>query len=454
MTTLFITIRRYGCPLILSLLLASTALAQPTSGTLIDKIIAKVDQQVLLQSELETAHQQYLLQGGQATPQLKEKILENLIFSKLILAQAHRDAVTVPQEDIDREFDQQMRYLISQLGSEAQVAQQWGRTVVETKQEMRAKIKERMLLDKMYAQILQDVPVTPQEVTTFFNSLAPHERPYFPAEVEIRQLVRYPRASPQAEQDLVAQLAALKERIQHGESFEAMAKTYSQDPGSASLGGDLGFWRLGELVPAYEAAARALKPGQISDPVTTPFGVHLIQLIAREKDRYHSRHIFLKSQPASLDLKGAKAALMQLRTAILAGKMTFAEAVQQAATDDPSTAPSTQGPQSPLGDMRTLVDQLPPDLFFIIDPMAPGDISEPVVFNTPDQRQAVRLIYLKDRVPPHDANLEQDYAKIRQLVAEKKQADALQTWLKSISHSFSVEVAPEYQGCELLKQLN
>ncbi|MEL7065212.1 MAG: peptidylprolyl isomerase, partial [Bacteroidota bacterium] len=283
-----------------------TVLAQPVQGTLVDKIIAHVDNQIILQSELEAAYEQYLLQGGEKVSDLKCRILESLVLNKLLLAKAQQEKVIVSNEEIDHGLNSRIQYLVSQLGSTAAIEKYWGKSIREIKQKFREKIKEQLRIDKMRSQVIRKVSVTPQEVKAFFESLPSNEHPYYSAEVEVRQIVRYPRVSPQEEDALMEQLKALKARIKNGESFETLAQTYSQDPGSAPQGGELGFWRLGELAPPYEKAALALQPGQVSEPVATPFGLHLIQLIAREKDRYNSRHILLRPPPASLDIEGAK----------------------------------------------------------------------------------------------------------------------------------------------------
>ena len=440
-----------SCYLIgLCLSLTYIAQAQSAPGTLVEKIVANVDNQLILQSELETAYQQYLLQGGKEVPDLRCKVLESLILNKALLAKAQQEGIVVTSEEVAQELSRSMQYLVTQAGSEAGLAQCWGKSMEEIKSELRATLKEQLMLERMRAQIIREVSATPQEVQSFFEALPPQERPYYPAEVVVRQIVRYPQVSQQEKDTLVAQLRALQVRLQHGEPFEALAQEYSQDPGSAPQGGELGFWRLGELAPAYEAAALALQPGEVSEPVATPLGFHLIQLIAREKDQYNSRHILRKPNPEMLDLAAAKTYLAQLRAAILAGKVTFEEAASTS-SEDSSTASSGGLLTGAHGGVRMVIDDLPPDVFFAVEQLAPGAIADPVVFTAPDNREAVRLLLLEERIPPHQANLAQDYAKIQQLLIDKKRTTALQAWFEGVQASASIKVAPEYQHCELLK---
>jgi peptidyl-prolyl cis-trans isomerase SurA len=450
MIVLFMDFRRTCRLIVVCLALTHVALADPSRGTLLDKVIANVDNQLILHSDLETAYQQYFRQGGKEVDDLKCKILEQLLINKMLLAKAKQAGVGVDKEVVAQTLHDRMQYLLAQAGSEARLVQYWGKAIADIKGEVREKIQEQLLLDRMRAQLVKDVCVTPREVQEFFETLPSQERPYYPAEVAVRVIVRYPQVSQQEQDALIAQLKALKERLQHGEDFEVLARAYSQDPVSALQGGDLGFWRLGELAPAYEAAALALQPGEISDPVITQFGVHLIQLIVREEDRYNSRHILLKYGPDALGIEVVQEQLVQLRTDILAGKVTFEKAAIQS-SEDPLTAPNGGLLMGEHGSTRILIDDLPPDVYFAIEQLPPGAISDPVLFTTADGREAARIIFLEEKVVPHQANLVQDYEKMQQLLMDQKRTAVLQTWFERAQVNTAIRVAPEYQNCELFR---
>ena len=260
--------------------LASAVLAEPSNEALVDKIVANVDNQIVLQSELETAYQQYLAQGGKEEPTLKCKILEHLVLNKMLLAKAKAKGVVIEQEEIEQEVDRRIRYITAQAGSVEAVEKYFHKSLAEISNDLRERMREQLTLERMRAQVIKDVTATPQEVKNFFEALPAHERHYYPASVTVRHIVKYPAISQYEVDSLTEQLKALKTRLQGGETFEALARQYSQDPGSSPQGGMLGFFRLGELAPAYEAAALALKPGELSEPVITEFGFHLIKLIA------------------------------------------------------------------------------------------------------------------------------------------------------------------------------
>ena len=448
--------RKWYCIALMGLLLVPTIAAQPTPGTLIDKIIAHVDDEIILQSELdetlEAVHQQNVHQGKESAAGLKYNILESLVLNKLLLAKAKQEGIVIPDREVEEKLHDQLQYLVAQLGSAAAVEQEWHSPMQAIKRELRTKIKEQLMIIKMRSQIIEGASATPEEVKSFFDSLPPHKLPYYPAEVEVRQIVRHPCIDPHKREALAEQLTALKVRLQNGEPFEELAQTYSQDPGSASQGGALGFWKLGELTSAYEKAALALQPGQVSDPVITPFGLHLIQLIAREKDRYNSRHILLKIQADALDIEAAKTYLAQLRAASSTQEITFRQALQQA-TEEKSNTMLNEGLLTRNGlAAKMSVDALPPDIFFAIEQLAPGDLSEPMVFTTSDGQQAMRVLYLKARTAPHQANLAQDYAKLKQMVIHQKQIETWQAWLEKVEATTTVELAPEYQDYPLFKR--
>ena len=443
-------VKRKCCLAILCLASVGIALADPPLETVLDKIIANVDSYVILQSELEGACQQYLSQGRGDIPDLKCKILEQLVINKTLLSKAKQEGVLVDKKAIARALSSNMQDLLAQAGSEARLTQSWGKSIQEIQKEIKEKLEEQMLLSNMRTRLITDIAVTPQEVKEFFEALPAQQKPYYPAEVVVRQIVQYPRVSSQVTDALIAQLQSLKIRLQSGEDFEVLAKEYSQDLDSASKGGDIGFWRVGELTPAYEEAALALEPGEVSDPVITEFGFHLIQLTAREEDRYNSRHILLKSHPTVLDIEASKARLAQLRADILAKKITFVQAAIKF-SEDTRTSPIGGLLVGSGGRGKVLVDDLPPDVYFVVEELAPGAISEPVLLPEANDKDAVRLLFLEERVAPHEANLAQDYAKVQQMLIEQRSVTALTTWFERARQKAFIRVAPEYQHCALLR---
>lgn len=399
--------------IILAIGLASSAIAESQQETLVDKIIAQVDDQIILQSELEEALRQYQAQGVALGPDPKRRVLVNLLANKMLLARAQAEGVSV-EETLE--------------------------------EKIREESEERSTIEQMQKKIIGDLSVTPREVQAFFDASPAESIPYYPAEAEVRQIVRYPTPSQQDRAAIIEQLQALKARTQAGEKFENLAKQYSEDPDTASRGGELGFRRLEELPTTYQTAVLALKPGETSDPVETPFGFHLIQLIERQKNHYSTRHILVRPSASDPDLLETIEHLDNIRTSILAGSTTFEEAAKQYSQD---IATASQGGllTSAYGATRMPIDDLPTEIFFAIDKLTPGTIAEPITVTAAPGKQAVRILYLKEKIPPHPANLQQDYEKIAQMALEAKRVAALEEWFQNTQAEVFIKVDTPYQDC-------
>lgn len=443
------SIQRVVVKIILAIGLANSAIAEPQQGTLVDKIIARVDDQIILQSELEAALQQCQAQGMASGLDLKRRVLAGMLEHKMLLARAQAEGVSVEKVLIEDNYNREMQELLAQLGSEAAIAQRMGKPIQAFKEKLKKISQERLIIEQMQKKILGDLFVTPREVQAFFDALPVASIPYYPAEVEVRQIVCYPTPSQQDKAAIIEQLQVLKARTQAGEKFEKLAKQHSEDEHTASRSGELGFRRLGELAPAYEAAVLALKPGEISGPVETPSGFHLIQLIERQKDHHNTRHILIRPSASATSLQETAAHLDSIRTSILVGHTTFEEAAQQY-SQDIATAPQGGLLTSAHGGARMPIDDLPTEVFFAINKLASGTITEPATVTVAPDKQAVRILYLKEKVPPHPANLQQDYDKIAQMALAAKRAAALKEWLQNTQAEVFIKVDPAYQDCAIL----
>jgi len=307
-----------------------------------------------------------------------------------------------------------------------------------------------MTIERIRAKIIEDISIMPSEVKRFFHNLPADSLPYYPSEVEVKQLVKEPYISKNQKAVIIERLKALKTRIQQGEDFAILAKEYSEDLGTAGSGGELGFWKLGELAPTYEAAALMLEPEEISEPIETEFGFHLIQLIQRKGNRYNSRHILMKPSAEVLDFDGVLNYLDSIRTVILNGDITFEKAAKTW-SEDPVTAKKGGSLTNAAGSVRIPVDELPSEIFFSVDTLSPGNITTPVLFKTENGKQAARLLFLKARIDAHPINLKQDYEKICQMALNAKKATALNTWFTEVRHTIFVVLDADYQHCQLLK---
>ncbi|BDD00029.1 peptidylprolyl isomerase [Persicobacter psychrovividus] len=427
--------------------LSSRAYAQ--DAVVADKIIAKVDNYIVLKSELERAYLEYLSQGKMNSGMTKCKMLESLIVDKLMVAKAEIDSVEVSDDQVNGELDRRMAYFVQQVGGEEKIQEYYGKSVEDFKEELYDRVKEDITKQTMHHEITKDITVTPNEVRKFFRHIPQDSLPYYSTEVKLAQIVKDPKPNEEEEQVARETLLDIKKKVLAGGSFEEFAKKYSQDPGSGAFGGNLGWMSRGKLVPEYEEAAMTMKKGEISDPIKSDFGYHLIQLIDRRGNEFNSRHILIKPKVSDGDIEVAEHYLDSLRTLIVADSIKF-EPTAKEESDDQHTA-NTGGYFTDQSDGNIVsVEALDPTIFFTIDTMKVGSVSKPIRYRKQDGTEAVRILYFSKKVAPHVANLKDDYLKIQQAALNKKQGDKVSKWFKTAKDDVFIQVADEYKDCGIL----
>lgn len=315
------------------------AQAQPTqpegsSGFVIDKIIAKVDNYIVLKSELEGAYQNYLAEGNPASSSARCGMLNRLIVNKLLVAKAEIDSVTVSDEEVDQETDQRMQMILQNSGtSPEQLEKAYGKTLAEIKIELRDQIREQKLAREMTSKITKDLTITPAEVKRFFNKIPADSLPFYSSDVEVAQIVRVAKVSEGQKQEARQRLSDLRNRIISGENFNDLARKYSEDPSAQYNGGEMGYVGRGAMVPSFEAMAFKLRGGEISQPFESPFGFHVMQLIDRRGNEYNSRHILISAVPSPNDIETARKYLDSLRRKIVKDSIKFDVAAKEYSDD-------------------------------------------------------------------------------------------------------------------------
>ncbi|MFL5729864.1 MAG: peptidylprolyl isomerase [Cytophagaceae bacterium] len=422
------------------------------NSQVLDEIIAKVDNQIVLKSELEIAYIQ-IISTGQVVD--KCNVLETLIINKLLLAKAEIDSVTVDKATVDEQLERRMSYFIAQAGGDAsELEKHFGKSIDELKNDLRKSVREQMITQKMQETITSKVKVTPSEVKKFFIGIPHDSLPLIPTEVEVGQIVRIPTVGKDQKAIAKAKLEEIKKRVLKGEDFCRLAQLYSEDPGSAKNCGELGWFKRGELVPPFEAAALKLKPGEYSDIIESDFGFHFIQLIERRANEYNSRHILVKPNSSTRDVGEAERFLDSLRLEILNDSISFEKAANDFSGDretksnggffaDPETG-STKIAFGTLGDLYGV-------LFFIVDTMQVGHITTPLPYRMQDETEAVRILYLKSRKSPHILNLTDDYQQIYKATLMEKKDKALNEWFDKTKNEVFIDIDSEYKNCDILK---
>jgi peptidyl-prolyl cis-trans isomerase SurA len=417
-------------------------------GTVIDRVAAVVGKNMILQSDLDAQYFQYRMQGSiEGTEhEVKCRVLEMMLLEKLLLNQAELDSIEVSDSDVEVEMDRRLRYFIAQFGSQQKLEEFYQKSITEIKDEFRELIRDQRKVEQVQQGIIKNIAVTPSEVKTFYKTIPRDSLPLINAQVEIAQIVKIPPVSLEQKVILKERLRELRKRILAGESFATLAILYSEDPGSAAKGGELGFYGRGELYPEFEAAAFKLGDGEISEIVETKAGLHIIQMIERKEEYINVRHILLMTKPSPLEVEKAQLKLDSIASDIRAGVITFDEAVKKY-SDDPGKANSGLMINPNTGNTTFEMAELEPQVSFVIDRLEIGEVSNTVPMKTDEGEEAYRLLMVKKRTEPHRANLEDDYNYIQELALKDKQGKKLNEWIGKHLDNAYIMIIPEYQDC-------
>ncbi len=446
-------------------ILALPIMAQNRQPQVVDKVVAVVGKNVILQSDIENQYIQYRLQGmAEGTgKEVRARILEDLLLQKLMLNQAEMDSITVTDEQVESQMDQRIRYFVSRLGSQEKMEEQFGKSMSEIKDEVRQAVKDQMLQEQVQTKIMEKVVVTPKEVRNFFRDIPRDSLPTIQPSYEIVQIVKRPPVSIDEKLMVKDRLYQIRKRILDGESsFATMAVLYSEDPGSARQGGELGFAGKGVYATEFENVAFNLRDGEISDVVETQFGFHIIQLIERRGETVNCRHILLTAKVPVEALEKAQNQLDSVAQLVRNGDMTFEEACKKFSDDDSKsnggylTNAATGGNWISLQDLQELEQSYPEykNLAFVISRLGVGDLSDPVPMTTNENNDAFRLVMVKRKIEAHQANLKEDYNLIQSWALNRKRQEAIGKWVKEKAAKAYIRLDDEYKNSDFYYDWN
>jgi peptidyl-prolyl cis-trans isomerase SurA len=426
--------------------------AQEGGGFVVDKIISKVDNYVVLKSELDKSYLEYVANGGQAGDQTRCQYLAILIRNKLMMAKAEIDSVVVADDEVDANTERRMSMILAQYqGSAEEIENKFGKSLDQIKLELRDQIREQMVVGEMESTITKDLTVTPAEVKRFFSRIPKDSLPFFSAEVEVAQIFKVAAVSEKQKEETKRQLIDLRNQLLRGEDFATLAKKYSADPSVTGNNGDMGWMGRGMLVPEFEATAFRLKPGEISMPVETEYGFHIIQLLERRGNEYHSRHILMSPSPSPEDLQVASKFLDSIRSVIIKDSIAFQKMAKEH-SDDMQTKGSGGFFADENGGSRMSVDEIDPVVFFAIDSMKVGTISKPLTYRTDQGKEAVRILFYKSRMAPHQASLKDDWNRIQTAALNQKKNGILEKWFNKARKDVFISIDPAYNFCGILDE--
>ena len=415
-----------------------------------DKIVGIVGDKIILKSDITNAIADAKRQGQEVPPEGNCIIMQQALAQKALVLQAEKDSLAVSDEEIEALLDNQIRSFIQAYGSKEALEQIAGRTIYQLKEDFRIPFKERKQAELMRNKIVENIKITPNEVKEYFDKIPKDSLPFYESELEVGEIVVYPKASRDIEKLAIDELNEYKKQIESGQrKIETLASLYSDDPGSKDRKGEYNINRNEKSWdPTFLNAAFRLKEGQVSQVIKSKFGYHIIQMMSRAGDDAVVRHILKIPQITDAEINAAVGHLDSVRARLMAGVITFGDAVSKYSDDE--NAKFTAGIKQCRNGNYCNIDELDKDVVVLLQNLKVGQFSQPTAFTDERGRKGVRLIYLKTRTEPHRENLKDDYNRIAQRALEIKKGDALDKWFMKKIPTYYIMIDDEFRSCPML----
>ncbi len=432
-----------------------TASAQRYQNGLVDKIVALVGNDAIMLSDVEGEVQMMRVNGLVADRNARCEILEQAMISKLFLTQARLDSLVAPATEIQENLSQRFASITTQLGGEKAMEEYFNKSRYDLEKIWRTAIEEQLLTQRMQQEVISKVPkMTPRDVKTFADTSAVEDMPVIPDQYKLRQIVLYPDKDSAA--TLVKErLLEIRERIVNGEKFTSLARLYSEDPGSATRGGELGMANKTVYWPAFSDAATALKVDQVSPIVETPDGFHIIQMIEKEGDMFNARHILIKPKYTADDRNKAFARLDSIRTLIVEDSlMTFEQAAWAFSEDFKTRTNGGMMVDENTGSAVFEKDQLKPNDYIVLRDMSIGEVSDPFesVDNEGRGNTIYKIIKLEEIIPSHVATYDGDFDILTTVANNRNANKAIDEFIAEKQKTTYIVIDPVFSGCNFTRQ--
>lgn len=439
------------CPILAALLsVCVTASAQKYSNGLIDKSIAVVGNEMIMLSQLEEEVQMMRASGMKSDRNLRCELLESMMVSKLFLMQARLDSLSINNDMVESEMRNRVDQIRTQLGGDDEVEKYFGKPLYKLRQEWRESLQEQSLTQQMQGKIAGDIPeLSPYDVEKYVESCDKEDLPVVPIKYQLSQICIYPDREA-ANLAVKERLLAIRERILNGEKFSTLARIYSQDPGSARRGGELGMASKSIFWTAFSDAAMSLKPGIVSQIVETPDGFHIIEVLEKKGDMFNARHILLKPEYTVDDRNAAFHTLDSLRTELLADNISF-DLAARFYSEDPSTRTNGGQMSDPnTGSSYFEIDQLKPQDYYAIKDLKVGEISEPIESLDNEGRNGntvYKIIKVDKILPAHTATFTNDYDLLLSQAKQEASTKAIDNFINAKIASTYIVIDPLFKDC-------
>jgi peptidyl-prolyl cis-trans isomerase SurA len=415
---------------------------------IIDEIIWVVGDEAILRSEVENERKRMLYQGEKIDGDPYGVIPEQMAIQKLFLNQAIIDSIEVSDDQVEAQVDAQMNMFIAQIGSKEKLEEYLEKPISQLRSEWRTGIRNNGIMQQMQQKLVEDVTITPSEVRLYFERLPKDSIPFIETQVEVQIITLQPQVSKQQVDEIKNRLRDFTNRVNTGESeFSTLAILYSEDPGSAAMGGELGFKAKGAYVPEFSAVAFQLtEPGKVSKVVETEFGYHIIQLIERRGDRANFRHILLTPKVSAKELTDARARMDTLRMDLDSAKFSFEEAARYLSSDKNTRNSGGMMTSERTGAARMTMDELPAEVARVVARMEVGEISKPFVMkDSKTSRDQVAIVKLKRRVPGHKATYYDDYQTVKEIYEQHLRQEIIEKFIREKQKTTYVRIKPGWE---------
>lgn len=409
---------------------------------LVDRIIAIVGEEIILQSDVENQFNFLQINGKKDDGNMRCEVMDQLIVSKLLLDKAKQDSIVVSDEQVDSEVERRIRYTVGQMGSEEEFVKLYGKSIPQFRLDIWEDIQKELLIDQMQQTLVSGHSITPREVKQFFKGMNVDSVGFLPAEMQLNHIVIVPPFDEDSKNEAKKALKDIRQEIlDEGKEFGFMAIDHSDGP-SGPRGGSLGDVYRGQMVPEFEEIIFSMREGDVSDVFETEFGFHIAKVHKIKGQVIECSHILKVPKRSANADSVAMDSLRKILQFVANDSLTFEQAAirfsQDRATKDCGGCISD--PRS--GELRIPLDQLDSDLYFKVEEMKEGEISAPLELSMPDGSNSFHVIYVKKKVPPHRPNLENDYKKIQKAALQYKQAEKFEEWLESAKKNIYIDIKP------------
>ena len=436
--------------LYITLVFVMTAFVASAQKMLIDDVIATVGDDAILRSDIEYQYEQALIDGANYSGDMKCHIFEQCLIQKLMINQAKIDSVMVSDNDVVSQVDSRINYFMQQVGGQEKLEEYFNKPLTQIKRDQMEIVRTQMITQKMQGEITKDIKITPSEIRNYFSQMSEDSIPFISAQYEILQIVLFPAVEQEEIDRIKGRLREFQKQVAEGRDFATLAVLYSDDPGSATRGGDLGWYSKSGFVPEFSAVAFNLQEkGKVSKIVETEFGYHIIQLIDRKGDRINCRHILMKPKISVENKKKASDFLDTVITMIDKNKITFEEAALRFSMDKDSRSNGGLMVNPNNGSAKFQINELPAEIAKAIQGLKEGEYSKP--FMMMDERkgkETYRIVMLKKRHEPHKANIREDYSMLQMMMEERKRKDVVDEWINKRIQEIYINITPEWQNCD------